>query len=501
MTVETKFHLLEATLDDVQTAMTAGELSAKDLVEMYLKRIDAYDRGEGGINSVITVNPEAIADAERLDALRAAGTVLGPFHGVPVMLKDQMDARGLPTTMGSVLFKDFYPDSDATVTAKLREAGAIILAKVTLGEMGGGDTHGTLFGSTRNPYDLLRTVGGSSGGSAAAVSANLATVAIGQEGFASIRRPSSWNGIVGMRPTPGLVSRAGVYGGWPGRTGSLGPMTRTVTDLAKLLDLMVGYDPEDPQTAHGYDKAPETYTTSLVRDGLKDARIGVLRQSIGSGSDPDSEDYKKVTDAYEKALSELAAEGAILIEVEIPDVNELLATRTGDGSDTSFANWGARSKNFPFASQAELQAHPLYPTIRPGRQANRQVIREFDPMKHYEYLKARDTLETNVLKVFADNQLDAIVHKTVEHQPTLISEGLGPPYYNMRGAPHINTFLVYAASMSVPAGFTVDDLPFGITLFGRPYTEPTLIRLAYAYEQATMHRKPPASTPALAGEP
>ena len=501
MTVETKFHLLEATLDDVQTAMAAGELSAKDLVEMYLKRIDAYDRGEGGINSVITVNPEAIADAERLDALRAAGTVLGPFHGVPVMLKDQMDARGLPTTMGSVLFKDFYPDSDATVTAKLREAGAIILAKVTLGEMGGGDTHGTLFGSTRNPYDLLRTVGGSSGGSAAAVSANLATVAIGQEGFASIRRPSSWNGIVGMRPTPGLVSRAGVYGGWPGRTGSLGPMTRTVTDLAKLLDLMVGYDPEDPQTAHGYDKAPETYTTSLVRDGLKDARIGVLRQSIGSGSDPDSEDYKKVTDAYEKALSELAAEGAILIEVEIPDVNELLATRTGDGSDTSFANWGARSKNFPFASQAELQAHPLYPTIRPGRQANRQVIREFDPMKHYEYLKARDTLETNVLKVFADNQLDAIVHKTVEHQPTLISEGLGPPFYNMRGAPHINTFLVYAASMSVPAGFTVDDLPFGITLFGRPYTEPTLIRLAYAYEQATMHRKPPASTPVLAGEP
>ncbi len=304
-----------------------------------------------------------------------------------------------------------------------------------------------------------------------------------------------------MRPTPGLVSRAGVYGGWPGRTGSLGPMTRTVTDLAKLLDVMVGYDPEDPQTAHGYDKAPETYTASLVKDGLKGARIGVIRQSIGSGSEPDSEDYKKVTAVYEQALAELAAEGAILIDVEIPNLKELLATRTGDGSDTSFANWGARSKNFPFASQAELQAHPLYPTIRPGRQPNTQVIREFDPMKHYEYLKARDTLETNVLKLFADNKLDAIVHKTVEHQPTLISEGLGPPYYNMRGAPHINTFLVYAASMTVPAGFTEDNLPFGITLFGRPYTEPTLIKLAYAYEQATRHRKPPVTTPALADEP
>jgi Asp-tRNA(Asn)/Glu-tRNA(Gln) amidotransferase A subunit family amidase len=418
------------------------------------------------------------------------------------MLKDQMDAKGLPTTMGSVLFKDFYPDEDAAITLKLREAGAIILAKVTLGEMGGGDTHGTLFGSTRNPYDLLRTVGGSSGGSAAAVSANLATVAVGQEGFASIRRPSSWNGIVGMRPTPGLVSRAGVYGGWPSRIGSLGPMTRTVTDLAKLLDVMVGYDPEDPETAHGFGKAPDTYTASLVKDGLKGARIGVLRQVFGTASDPDSEDFKKVTAAYDKALAELASEGATLIDVEIPELNELLATRTGDGSDTSFAVWGARSKNFPFASQAELQAHPLYPTIRPGRQpASSTAIRAFDPMKHYEYLKARDKLETNVLKVMADNKLDAIVHKTVEHQPTLISEGLGPPYYNMRGAPHLNTFLVYAASMTVPAGFTVDNLPFGITLFGRAYSEPTLIKLAYAYEQATMHRKPPATAPALAGEP
>jgi Asp-tRNA(Asn)/Glu-tRNA(Gln) amidotransferase A subunit family amidase len=502
MTVETKFHLMEATLADVQAAFEAGELSSKELVELYLRRIDAYDRVEGGINSIITVNPSALEDAARMDALRASGTVLGPLHGVPIVLKDQMDAAGMPTTMGSVLFKDFYPDSDATVTAKVKAAGAVVLAKVSLGEMGGGDTHGTLFGSTRNPYDLLRTVGGSSGGSAAAVSANLATIGIGQEGFASIRRPSSWNGIVGMRPTPGIVSRAGVYGGWPGRTGSLGPMARTVTDLATLLDVMAGYDPEDPQTAHGVGHIPEAYTASLMRDGLKGARIGVLRQVIGTASDPASEDFKKVSAAYEKALAELAGEGAILVDIEIPDIMELLATRTGDGSDTSFANWGARSKNFPFASQAELQAHPLYPTIRPGRSpASSTVIRTFDPMKHYEYLKARETLETNVLKVMADNALDAIVHKTVEHQPTLISEGLGPPYYNMRGAPHLNTFLVYAASMSIPAGFTTDDLPFGITLFSRAYSEPTLLKFAYAYEQATMHRRPPAGMPPLAGEP
>jgi Asp-tRNA(Asn)/Glu-tRNA(Gln) amidotransferase A subunit family amidase len=322
MTVDTKFHLMETTLDDVQAAFEAGELSSKELVEMYLKRIDAYDRVEGGINSVITVNPTALDDAAKLDALRASGAVLGPLHGVPIVLKDQMDAIGMPTTMGSVLFKDYYPDQDSTITAKLKAAGAIVLAKVTLGEMGGGDTHGTLFGSTRNPYDMLRTVGGSSGGSAAAVSANLATLAVGQEGFASIRRPSSWNGIVGMRPTPGLVSRVGVWGGWPSRIGSLGPMARTVTDLAKLLDVMAGYDPEDPQTAHGYGKIPATYTTSLDKDGLKGARIGILRTSMGANAEPDSEDYKKVTATFDKAVGELRAAGATGVDpLEIPDLN------------------------------------------------------------------------------------------------------------------------------------------------------------------------------------
>ncbi len=502
MTVETKFHLLETTLSDVQAAFDAGELTSRELVELYLKRIDAYDAVEGGINSVITINPTALEEADAADALRKSGTVLGPLHGVPVVLKDQMDAKGMPTTMGSVLFKDYYPDQDCTIAGKLRDAGAIILAKVTLGEMGGGDTHGTLFGSTRNPYDMERTVGGSSGGTAAAVSANLATIGIGQEGFASIRRPSSWNGIVGMRPTPGLVSRAGVWGGWPSRIGSLGPMARTVTDLAKLLDVMAGYDPEDPQTAHGYGHVPETYTASLQKDGLKGARVGILRTSMGARAEPDSEDFKKVTDAFDKAVAELADAGAIIVDpIEIPGLKALIATRTGgaDG-DSGFMNWAKRSKSFPYASQAELMAQPEY-SQRPGRDPSNANMRSFSPEAHYEYLKARDELETNVLKVMADNQLDAIVHKTVEHQPTLISQGLNPPYYNSRGAPHLNTFLVYAASMTVPAGFTVDNLPFGITFFGRAYSEPTLIKLAYGYEQSTMHRKPPATTPPLEGEP
>src|SRR6266545_1677801 len=291
MTQLKTFRLAETTLDDVRMAYESREMSARELVQLYIDRIEAYDRAGPNINSIITLNPEALAAADRLDGILKTSRPVGPLHGVPIVLKDQMDARGMPTTLGSVLFKDYYPDQDSFVTVKLKAAGAIILGKATLGELGGGDTHGTLFGSTRNPYDLQRTVGGSSGGSAAALNANFATVAVGQEGFASIRRPSAWNSIVGMRPTPGLVSRSGVWGGWPSRIGSLGPMARTVKDLAMLLDCMVGYDPDDPQTAHGFGKAPTTYTAGLEANGLVGARIGVLRQSMGQGSEPDSEDF------------------------------------------------------------------------------------------------------------------------------------------------------------------------------------------------------------------
>ena len=450
---------------------------------------------------MITLNPTALEEADAADAHMKASGPIGPLHGVPIMLKDQMDAKGMPTTLGSVIFKDYYPERDCTVTAKLKAAGAIVLAKVTLGELGGGDTHGTLFGSTHNPYDFERTVGGSSGGSAAAVTANLSAVAIGQEGFASIRRPSAWNGIVGMRPTPGLVSRAGVWGGWPSRFGSLGPMTRTVADLAKVLDVMVGYDAEDPLTAHSVGFVPATYTASLDKDGLKGARIGILRTSMGTRSEPDSEDFAKITAVFDRAVGELAAAGATLVDpIEIPNLNELLAKRTNDGSDAPFKEWAGRGGNFPFASQAEMQAAADAANAKPGR-ATVANMRPFDPMAYHEYLLAREQLMTNVLNVMAEQNLDAIVHKTVEHQPTLISEGINPPYRSSTGAPHLNTFLWYAASMTVPAGFTTDNLPAGITFFGRPYTEPTIIKLAYAYEQATMHRRPPVSTPPLPGEP
>jgi Asp-tRNA(Asn)/Glu-tRNA(Gln) amidotransferase A subunit family amidase len=465
---------------------------------MYLDRIEAFDKKGPAINALITVNGDALAEADRLDAAYKASGPVGSLHGIPVIVKDQADVKGMPTTLGSVLFKDYFPDRDCFVAEKLRQAGAVILGKATLGELGGGDTHGSLFGSTRNPYDTERTVGGSSGGSAASVSANFSTIGVGQEGLASIRRPSTWNGIAGMRPSAGLVSRGGVYGCWPEIFGSLGPMARTVKDLAKLLDVMVGYDPEDPITARGVGHIPQSFTNYLNRDGLKGVRLGVMRESIGLNAEPDSEDFKKISEVFDKAVGELQAAGAEIVDpIAIPKIKELLAKRSGGPGDTeqSFKNYYGRSANPPFKTPAEAAASPDFAKV--VKRSQERFKKNPTAAQHYESLRAQDELMTLFLKVMADHKLDAIVHKAVEHQPTLIKDGIAPPFVDQKGAPHLNTFLVYVPTIVVPAGFTRDNLPAGLCFIGRPYDDGNLIRFAYAYEQATHHRRPPASTTGL----
>ena len=492
------FNLLETTIEQVHAAYKSGELTCRQLVQMYLERIDAYDKNGPAINAIISLNPDALKEADRLDAALKASGFVGPLHGIPIIMKDQGDATPMPTTLGSLLFKDYYPDRDAFVVDKLKKAGAIILAKSTLGELGGGDTHGSLFGSTKNPYDLERTAGGSSGGSGASVSANFCTVAVGQEGFASIRRPSTWNGVSGMRPTAGLVSRAGVYAGWPSVNGSLGPMARTVTDLAKLLDVMVGYDPDDPVTARGVSHVPDSFTKFLDEHGLKGARIGILREPMGYDAEPGSADFNKITEVFDKAVGELKSAGAEMIDpIVIPNLKALLAKRAGSFTDeeAAFRNFLGRSKKPPYQSRAEAMQSPDFQKVVKG--SRERWTRNATPEAHYEYLKAKEALMTNLLQVMAEHRLDAIVHKSVEHQPTLIRDGINPPYVDQKGAPHINTFLVYVPSIVVPAGFTRDNLPAGLTFLGRPYDDAKMIKFAYAYEQATKHRKPPASVTPL----
>ena len=490
------FHVLETTIADIHSAYRSGSLKARQLVQMYLDRIDSYDKKGPRINSLIALNSGALQEAERLDTAFEASGPVGPLHGIPIVMKDQADIEGMPTTLGSVLFKDHMPGRDAFVVARLKAAGAIFIGKAALGELGGGDTHGSLFGSTCNVYDLERTAGGSSGGSAASISANFATVAVGQEGFASIRRPAIWNGIAGMRPTAGLVSRGGVYAGWPSIIGSLGPMARTVTDLAKLLDSMVGYDPGDPITALGVGHVPASYSELLDEGALKGARLGILREPMGFHSEPGSDDFDKITEVFDKAVADMRAAGAEIVDpIVIPDLKVLLGKRARDteADDRSFREYFAGSADAPFASRADAMASPLFAQVMKGARDRWQKTQPADA--HYAYLKAREQLMTQLLKVMADHRLDAIVHKAVEHQPTLIKDGVNPPYVDQKGVPHLNTFLVFVPSVVVPAGFTRDDLPAGITFLGRPYDDANMIRFAYAFEQATHHRRAPASTP------
>ena len=496
------FQIVEASIDDIHAAIRAGRLTVRELVQGYLDRIEAYDKNGPKINSVITVNPDALAEADRLDAAYKRSGFVGPLHGVTVLVKDEIDAAGMPTTLGTLVFKDYRPPRDAFAIEKLRKAGAIILGKTTLSEFAAGDTYGSMFGATRNPYDLERTVGGSSGGSGAALAANFSTVTIGEETFASIRRPAAWNLVASMRPTPGLVSRSGMWDGYPTVHAQMGPMARTVKDLARLLDGMVGYDPEDPVTALGIGRVETSYTRYLSRNGLRGARIGILRESIGNNSEPGTDDFKKVDAAFEKNVAELKKAGAILVDpITIPNLKTLLGRRAPDpvAADAALKLYLARNPNSPYKTREDYQKSPdMDKSFPPPNVARwKATPPPFDPARYAEYVKARDELMIAVLKVMADHKLDAIVHKTVEHQPALISEGINPPYTSTKGVPSWNTFLIYPASITVPSGFTSDNLPVGITFFGRPYSEPVLLRFAYAYEQATHHRVPPKTTPPL----
>jgi amidase len=293
-----------------------------------------------------------------------------------------------------------------------------------------------------------------------------------------------------------------MWDGYPSPVAQMGPMARTVKDLATMLDGMVGYDPDDPVTALGVGKTNGSYTKFLDRNGLKGARIGILREPIGVGTEPGSEDFKRVDAVFEKNIAELKSAGAIIVDpIVIPNLKALIAKRTRNPNidDETLRLYLARNPDSPIKSRQDIANSPdigkSFPPFKADQWTKPAPV--LDPAKYLEFLQAREELTFTVYKVMADNRLDAIVHKSVEHQPTFIKDGINPPYSTNRGVPTLNTFLVYASSMTVPAGFTADNLPVGITFFGRPYAEPTLLKLAYAYEQATHHRTPPKTTPAL----
>jgi amidase len=497
------FQVVEASIADIHAAFANGTLTARALTQQYLDRIEAYDKRGPVLNAIITINPRALEDAGTLDAQFRRSGLVGPLHGIPILVKDEIDAAGMPTTLGTLVFKDYRPPADAFVVGRLRKAGAIILGKTTLSEFAAGDTYGSMFGVTRNPYDPTRTAGGSSGGSGAALAANLSTLAIGEETAASIRRPGGWNALVTLRPTPGLVSRTGMWDGYPTTPAQMGPMARTVTDLARLLDAMVGYDPEDPLTALGVNVKHLPYAQYLKRDGLKGARIGVLRELLGTSTDPASMEFKAVDAVFARNVAELKSAGATVIDpIVIPDLKKLMAVRAThpELADEAMALYLGRTPAWSLRTREAIGSHPGMDKAIPPAKATQWRNRpaKTDWAQWGAYLRAREQLTINIAKVMADNRLDAIVHKTVEVPPIEIAEAINPPYKAGNNyVSTLNTFLVFAASMTVPSGYSEGGLPTGITFFGPAYSEPTLLTLAYAYEQATHHRSPPKTTPPL----
>lgn len=497
------FDVVESTVAGAHAEMKAGRLNARKLVQLHLDRIAAFDQKGPAINCVLALNPEALADADKLDAAFAAsGRLTGPLHGIPVLVKDEVDVADMVTTQGTAVFKDYITPRDAFAVARLRAAGAIILGKTTLSEFAGGDTYGTLFGASRNPYALDRTVGGSSGGSGGALAANFSILAVGEETSSSLRRPAAWGSLAGMRPTPGLISRAGMWDGHPVPTAQMGPMARTVADMALMLDAMVGYDPEDPITALGVRHTPASYADALDKNGLRGARIGVIREPLSPNSEPASDDFKQVDEVFNRALGELRAAGATVIDITIPDLKKLMAQRATDPALTAEALrvYLSRNPNSPFKNQADIDAHPEMPKTFKAKSGWGRRGAETKPPSAEEVLasvRAREQLMINIAQVMADNRLDALAYKAVEHQPPLIEKAYNPPYERTKGVVALNTFLIHASTITVPMGFTRDNLPAGLAFLGLPFSESTLIKLAYAYEQATRHRRPPASTPAL----
>ena len=497
------FRLMETTIDDVHAAFAAGRLTCSELVEGYLARIEAYDQAGPALNAIELVNPRAAEEAEALDAAFAESGPTGPLHCVPVLLKDQVETRDMPTTYGSALFDGFMSGRDATIVTRMREAGAVILAKTTMGEFASRYV-GSGFGIIRNPYDPTRNPSGSSGGSGAGAAANFGLVAIGEDTGGSIRGPAAVHGLVGLRPTVPLVSRHGMMPANPS-SDTLGPMTRTVRDAAILLDAIAGYDPNDPVTAYAAGRTPDSYVDGLDPDGLRGARIGVVREPMDAETDPESDDYRQVRRLVDRAVADLRRLGAEVVDpVEVPGLDEAQATYVRNSFETEEAT-DAYLAGLPEAPMRSLREILLAGRVNPWRARGLMNVvgRSTSEQEYLPVLQARERLRRAVLAVLADQDLDALVYATFDHQTTVIASDVltnpNPEDGYARGNNRYLSPVIGFPALTVPAGLTDDGLPVGLELLGGPFAEAALLRLGYAYEQGTHRREPPPTTPALDG--
>ena len=496
------FQIEETTIGQIHAAMKRGQLTCRALVQRYLKRIDAYDKNGPAINAIVVVNPEVLPEADALDARYKRSGPAGPLHCVPTIVKDNFETIGLQSAAGSLALKGFVSTKDAFQVRRIKEAGALVLAKSNMAEWAFTPyetVSSILPGYTRNPYALDRSTAGSSGGTAAAVAANMGAVGLGSDTGNSIRGPSSHQSLVGIRSTMGLTSRGGVVP-LSVLADIAGPMTRTVADAVAIFQVIVGEDPDDPittaespMTMFRPANRPRTipdYSAALRRDGLKGARIGVLRQAY----ERDTTDPEIVT-VFRAALDDMARAGATIVDpAPVPlddvrraqgsgpcrgfkyDINRYLASH-GDRIPVKSLDDIIKSRRFHPSVQRRLEQSQDAPENGPDTAACKAEA---------EY---REQVRTAVVKVMDAQKLDAFVYPTWSNPPRLIGDLNTPHGDNSQFFSPTTGF----PSIQVPMGYTRGGvLPAGVTFFGRAWDEARLIRLAYSYEQHTRHRRAPA---------
>lgn len=494
------FEVTEATIASTQAAIRSGQTTCHAIVDGYLARVKAYDQRPEPhpLNSLVTLNPRLAEEADACDRSFALTHTLLPLSGIVVVVKDNYDTAGLQTTGGSLAMKGFVPQTDATMVARMKAAGALILGKSNMAEWAFSPyvTVSSIGGITRNAYDLSRVPAGSSGGTAAAVAASLAEVGLGTDTGNSIRGPSSHNDLVGIRPTIGLTSRAGIIPLFANNDVG-GPMARTVADAATVLSVVAGPDPADPVTERPDRPAGRRtgldYTQFLDPYALRGARIGVFRRYLDApGTDP------QVRAATEIALAEMRRAGAVLVDrFDLSNYDELTKDLWCGDFEADLNAYLAKHPNAPYSNLQAIVASGLYlPYIEqeirgavaaPGKDDRRSPCPDVyhDPPK----MRFRDAL----LAAMDHDHLDAVVYPTWSDPPRKVGDTQSPPGDNSQVLSPQTGF----PALTLPAGFTHGDLPVGVTFLARAYREDTLIRLAYSFEQTTHHRQPPNLFPPL----
>jgi Asp-tRNA(Asn)/Glu-tRNA(Gln) amidotransferase A subunit family amidase len=488
------FDPVEATVSEIHDAYETGETTAEAVADAHLARIDDHD---DELNAILAVNRDARDRARELDAAFDRDGFVGPLHGIPVVLKDNQDTRDMPTTAGSTALAESRPTRDAFVVARLREAGAVVLAKANLQELSFGvDTVSSLGGATRNAYALDRRPSGSSGGTAAAVAASLGVVGTGTDTCSSVRSPPAFNDVVGVRPTMGLVSRTGIVP-LSDTQDTAGPIARTVEDAARTLDAMAGYDPADPVTARGDGRIPdEGYAAGLDAAGLAGARIGVAREFFGLRNDESAPERAadRVTAVVEDAIGELDAAGATIVDpVDVVDHTRLESARVLEYEfardfDAYLAELGDAA---PHDSLADVVATgELHPSVQARFEDAAILDTDVDALDentgYLRSLRRREAIRDAVLARMAADDLDAILYPPSRVPPVEIPDN--QPFEEMNCELAAHTGL---PAIVVPAGFTPAGLPVGVELLGRAFDERRLFELAHAFERATDHRRPP----------